>query len=171
MSIMKPGKMWVTTIAGSVLLLVAALFDSVPASAQELAWSRYGDRDIGAAVDIPTSLFTVDRGPSEKLNGRTFATADGRADLSLYSSQTAAGETPRVFLERRFQLPASSLVYRRVTNRIVAVSGFRQDKIWYARCNFASRRVNCVALNYPAEEKRQWDAVVTRISRSLSSPG
>jgi hypothetical protein len=122
-------------------------------------------------VDLPTSLFTVDRGPSERFNGRTFATADGRADISLYSIQNTAGETPRTFLARRFQLPASALVYRRVTNRIVAVSGFRQDKIWYARCNFASRQVNCVALNYPAAEKRQWDAVVTRISHSLSSPG
>ena len=27
--------------------------------------------------------------------------------------------------------------------------------------------MNCVLINYPAEEERQWDAVVTRISLSL----
>ena len=80
------------------------------------------------------------------------------------------GDTPASFMRRRFQLPHSSAVYRRVTPRVLAVSGFRGDKIWYARCNFSMSRVNCVALNYPAQEKRNWDAVVTRMSNTLSVP-
>ena len=51
---------------------------------------------------------------------------------------------------------------------MLAVSGYRGDQIWYARCNFGRTRLNCVALNYPASEKRDWDAIVTRISNSLS---
>jgi hypothetical protein len=153
-----------------LLLLAMAVSAGSPSAAQQDRWLRYGDREIGVSVDLPLNLFTVDRGPSEKLNGRTFATPDGRADVSLYSIPNPAGDTPRAFLEKRFELPSSSVVYRRVTNRIVAVSGFRRDKIWYARCNFNAGLVNCVALNYPTSEKRQWDAIVTRISNSLSSP-
>ncbi len=48
------------------------------------------------------------------------------------------------------------------------VSSFRNDMIWYNRCNFAGRIATCVLINYPASEKKQWDAVVTRISNSLS---
>lgn len=157
-------------VGGFVLLAMAALA-SVPGSAQQTAWLRYGDKDIGVAVDLPVNLFTVDRGPSQKLNGRTFATEDGRADVSLYSIPNTAADTPKAFMAKRFQLPSSSVVYRRVTNRIVAVSGYRGDKIWYARCNFNAALVKCVALNYPTREKLQWDAIVTRISNSLSSPG
>jgi hypothetical protein len=49
------------------------------------------------------------------------------------------------------------------------VSSFRNDRIWYDRCNFSGHYINCVLLNYPAVEKRQWDDVVTRISNSLSA--
>jgi hypothetical protein len=159
-----------TKLVALSMLLVTAM-GNTPSFAQELAWSRYGDRDIGVSVDLPFDVFSDDRGPSEKVTGRTFATADGRADVSLYSIPNTAGDTPGVFLEKRLQLPNTSVVYRRVTKRIIAVSGYRRDKIWYARCNFSARLINCVALNYPTKEKRQWDAIVTRISNSLSSPG
>jgi hypothetical protein len=156
--------------AAALLAHAGAVVLSVPGWAQELGWSRYTDRSVGVSVDLPTELFPVDRGATEKLDGRTFATGDGRADVSVYSIQVAAGVTPGSFFRNRFQLPSSSVVYQRVTGRILAVSGYRRDKIWYARCNFAPGRANCVALNYPAAEKRNWDAVVTRISNSLSSP-
>jgi hypothetical protein len=29
--------------------------------------------------------------------------------------------------------------------------------------------MNCVLINYPAAEKRQWDGVVTRISHTLAN--
>jgi hypothetical protein len=29
--------------------------------------------------------------------------------------------------------------------------------------------MNCILINYPAAEERQWDAVVTRISLSLAN--
>jgi hypothetical protein len=40
--------------------------------------------------------------------------------------------------------------------------------IWYDRCNFVRGNITCVLINYPAAEKRQWDAIVTRISYSLA---
>jgi hypothetical protein len=149
--------------------LLFALAD--PLSAQPLHWSRYSNPQLGVGVDMPTDLFAVDGGPARSFPGQTFRTADGRADLSIYAIDNQARDTPAAFLRNRFQQSGPAAVYRRVTPRILAVSGFRGDQIWYARCNFSNARVNCVALNYPAREKRAWDAVVTRISNTLSSPG
>jgi len=43
----------------------------------------------------------------------------------------------------------------------------RDERTWYNRYNQANRYMNCVLINYPAVEDREWDAVVTRISLSL----
>jgi hypothetical protein len=46
--------------------------------------------------------------------------------------------------------------------------------IFYRRCNFSSKadkRVACLQLDYPQAEKRSWDGMVTRISRSLRVVG
>jgi len=40
----------------------------------------------------------------------------------------------------------------------------------YSRCNFSSEAggaIHCFDLVYPQAESRSWDAIVTRISRSL----
>jgi len=137
------------------------------AQSQDLGWRRYSLPQTMTSVDVPTGLFPVDGGPPESGQGRMFRTADGSADLSVYALPDR-GESPAEFLRTHFQLPTQAIVYRRVTNNMVTVSGFRGDKIWYARCNFMARHLRCVALNYPARDKLRWDAVVTRISHSLS---
>jgi hypothetical protein len=63
--------------------------------------------------------------------------------------------------------PPARTQYRRVTSKFFAVSSIRNGRTWYNRCNQANRFMNCVLINYPAVEDREWDAVVTRISLSL----
>lgn len=148
---------------------VIILMGCVSASAQSPRWERY---QVGSAsVDLPTSVFASDAGPTKQGVGRVLKTGDGRADVSVYSIVNEPRRSPRRFLDETFQLPPSAAIYRHVTNNVLAVSGYRGDQIWYARCNFGALRLNCIALNYPADEKQQWDSIVTRISRSLSRPG
>jgi hypothetical protein len=64
--------------------------------------------------------------------------------------------------------PPRQIAYKRITSRFFAVSDFREGKTWYDRCNFAGRFITCVLINYPADEERQWDDIVTRISLSLA---
>ena len=54
-----------------------------------------------------------------------------------------------------------------MTPDFFVVSSIRNDRIWYNRCNRANGAMNCVLINYPAAEKRQWDGVVTKISHTL----
>ncbi len=136
------------------------------ATAQPTGWVRYQIAETGAAVDIPTAIFTEEAGKPEAGYGGRFLTSDRRADLTVQSVANDAGFSPAVFLARKN--PPRDIVYKRVTPRFFVVSSFRNGKIWYDRCNFAGRFIHCVLINYPAAEKRQWDNVVTRISNTLA---
>jgi hypothetical protein len=150
-----------------ILMVTCLLAIPAVATAQSLGWQKYTVPETGANVDLPMTFFSKDAGQAEIGYGRRFLTADGRANVTVQSFPNDVGDSPAVFLAK--MNPPSNIVYKRVTPRFFAVSSFRNDKIWYNRCNFPDRFVNCVLINYPAAEKRQWDSVVTRISNTLSS--
>jgi hypothetical protein len=135
-------------------------------AAEPVEWQRYVVPQTGASVDIPATVFTRDAGSPRTGYGRRFLTSDGRANLTVQSFANDADDSPAAFLARKN--PPTDIVYKRVTSRFFVVSSFRNDMIWYNRCNFAGRFINCVLINYPAAEKRRWDSVVTRISNSLA---
>jgi hypothetical protein len=137
------------------------------AAAQPVRWQRYEIPQTGASVDVPTSVFDSDTGQTAIGYGRRFASADQRANLTVQSIPNNEGDTPATFLAKK--KPPPGIEYKRVTPRFFAVSSVRRDKIWYDRCNFNGRYINCVLINYPAAEERQWDDIVTRISHSLSA--
>jgi hypothetical protein len=148
-------------IAAAVALLPALAMAQGNAN-----WQRYNVRDSSASADVPTAIFSEDAGPATDGRGRRFVTDDGRADLTVQSVANEDGASPAAFLAAR--QPPPGIIYRRVTPRFFVVSSVRDGRIWYNRCNRAAGAMNCVLINYPAREKRQWDAIVTRISRSLS---
>jgi len=137
------------------------------AGAQPISWARYQVPETGAVVDIPTSMFPERAGKPDAGYGGRFFTSDRRADLTVQSVPNDAGFSPAVFLARKN--PPRDIVYKRVTPRFFVVSSFSKGKIWYNRCNFAGRFINCVLINYPAAAKRQWDGVFTRIRNTLAS--
>jgi hypothetical protein len=150
-------------------LSVAVAISLLPglADAQSTAWQTYVVPETGAKADIPVSVFSADGGKPDAGYGRRFLTSDGRANLTVQSIPNAANDSPAVFLAKKN--PPSDIVYKRVTSRFFVVSSIRNGRIWYDRCNRAPRYMQCVLINYPAAEKRQWDGVVTRISNSLAS--
>jgi hypothetical protein len=61
-------------------------------------------------------------------------------------------------------------IFERKRISVIEASTKSGKIILYSRCNFSSRAlraIHCFDLTYPQEEKRAWDAVVTRISLSL----
>jgi len=138
----------------------------IAAAAQPANWRRYVVPETGASVDIPLSIFTEDVGKPETGYGARFLTSDRRANLTIQSVPNE-GLAPARFLAAKN--PPSNIAYKRITDRFFVVSSFRNDMIWYNRCNFAGPYANCVLINYPAAEKRQWDGIVTRVSNALTS--
>jgi hypothetical protein len=150
-----------------VLVAMALALTPAAAIAEPISWQRYAVPETGAAVDIPNGIFTEDAGKPQTGYGRRFLTSDGRANLTVQSVPNDAGDSPVTFLAKKN--PPSDIVYRRITPRFFVVSSFHKGNIWYDRCNFAGRYINCVLINYPAAEKRAWDSVVTRISNTLAA--
>ncbi len=120
-------------------------------------------------MKFPRPIFSNDAGEPDVGYGRRFVTSDGRANLTVQSYANDANDSPAAFLAK--QSPPPGIIYRRVTPGFFVVSSERNGKIWYDRCNSAGRYMNCVLINYPAAEKRSWDGIVTRISRTLSRGG
>jgi hypothetical protein len=152
--------------AGLFLAMAIAL-TPLAAVAEPISWHDYVVPESGAVAQIPTDVFSEDGGKPESGYGRRLFTSDRRANLTIQSITNDADDTPAAFLAKKH--PPSNIVYKRVTSRFFVVSSYRENKIWYDRCNFAGRFVNCVLINYPAAEKRQWDSVVSRISNTLAS--
>ena len=150
----------------SLVAVAALVFVGNAGAAEPINWQRYIVAETGAGVDIPTSIFTEDVGKPKGAYGKQFLTADGRANLTIESLANEAGDSPAVFLAKRN--PPKHIVYKKITPRFFVVSSFRDDKIWYDRCNFVASSINCILINYPAAEKRDWDGIVTRISNTLA---
>jgi len=146
--------------AVSVLIFIPAL-----ASARDAEWRRYVIPSTGTSVDMPVSIFTSDGGAPESGTGRRFFTEDRRADLTVQSVPNPGNDSPSKFLAK--MQPPAGIIYKRITPDFFVVSSIRNDRIWYNRCNRGNGTLNCVLINYPAAEKRQWDSVVTRISNTL----
>lgn len=135
-------------------------------AAQPTRWETYTVPATGTSVDIPSSIFTEQLGQPPEGHGQRFQSGDGRAELTVQSSTISSTVSPAEFLAK--QHPPERIQYKRITRRFFAVSGYKGDKVWYDRCNFAKGFVHCVLINYPAREERAWDDIVTRISLSLS---
>ncbi len=170
----------------SALLGIAALgiAASAPAAAKDQSplvspadlsapqWSRYLDPKSGTAVDYPTSVFSVEDGAPEIGWGKRLRTQDARAQLSIYALSNEEGYTPRSYLQDKLKFSQRDLEYARVTGRFFAISGVRDERVYYSRCNFSPKpndAIHCIYMEYPEVETKAWDDIVTRISRSLHS--
>jgi hypothetical protein len=150
-------------------LFAILVFTLIPGAVNPVAaaeWRTFKIPESGLNVDIPATVFTEDAGPAEGTTGRVFYTADRRADLTIKAIPNAGNDSPASFLAK--MQPPARIQYRRVTDRFFAVSSIKNGRTWYNRCNRAGQFMNCVLINYPAAEDRQWDAIVTRISLSLA---
>jgi hypothetical protein len=129
-------------------------------------WRTFSDPSFGTRVEFPAGLFSAAAGRPQQGEGQRFRTGDGRAELSIYS-MPRQGHTPTSFLRSNLQVSRESLHYRRVARNFFAVSADHQGSTYYSRCNFSQAAIHCIYVVYPRAEKRAWDGIVTRISRTL----
>jgi len=162
---------WLSGCLAGIILLT--LVPSAQAQFREqrrlVDWRTYEVPDFGTSIQYPASIFAPAGKPKKGL-GQRFERADGRAVLSIYSRPNEAGENPATYLRRNLRVERSALDYVRITRSFFAISSEREGVILYSRCNFSGGArgvIHCFDLRYPQQEKRSWDAIVTRISLSL----
>ena len=157
-------------LGGFVLAAVAGLLavsGSAPAADR---WTTYANPRFGTIADYPADLFSVQDPPPDNGDGASFRTADSRAQLSIYGAYNVENDTPQSYVAELDEFKDAT--YKRVTPEFYAISGASGADIYYDRCNFPPHNddiLNCIHVTYPAREKAFWDAIVTRISKSLRS--
>jgi hypothetical protein len=155
-----------------VALSLSAAADALAAARPSpvLDWQTFMIPDFGTRLEYPAGLFEVFDGQSEQGIGERWSTADGRAFLTIYSRPNEAADTPASYLRNNLRVARAALGYERVTRSFFAISSTREGVVYYSRCNFSAHAggaLHCFDLTYPQQEERAWDAIVTRISRSL----
>ena len=151
----------------ALVLLAAIVAGAAGVAAAQARWATCANPRFGTTADYPVDLFTKRDPPPENGDGRSFRTADDRAQLAIYGSHNVENDTPASYLEKYVE--REGVTYKRMTQSYYVISGLRDGNIFYDRCNFrpGGNVIDCFILTYPAREKTAWDPIATRISRSL----
>ena len=101
---------------------------------------------------------------------RMFVSPDGRASLTARQIEATRGAHNRD-LDRIAYRDGEQVTYHRRAPSWIAVSGYRDGRIFYRKINLACRgtRWNYVELEYPRDIKRQMDATVTHIAHGMTA--
>jgi len=153
-----------------VVLVLGGLTGAAAAAPGGAGWGSYRDKEAGVAFDFPGHIFAVDSAAQGR-QGTVFTSTDGRARIRVFGAANEANDSPARYLKRVARPEAANFTYVRTAPRFFVASGTRDGMIFYRRCNFAGGQVGCLQLDYPQSDKRVFDAVVTRISRSLRVVG
>ena len=160
----------ITVVVGTLLLSSLASAEAQRAGQDNAAWDTFVNRASGPRSNTRPTCSRSRRDRAGEGIGEHFRTADGRAQLLIYSLPNDCARHSARFLRNNLKASRIAVDYQRVTPSFFAISGTYQGAIYYSRCNFSSNAggaVHCFDLRYPEREKRAWDDIVTRISRSL----
>jgi hypothetical protein len=136
-------------------------------------WTTYANGRFGETIDIPPG-FVNDVAEPENGDGLTFHSADGKAELLVWGGNLVDGG---------FKDDAASLVssetedgwdvsYQKAAGSDWQVySGTKGDRIVYARSMASCKGTQSLhfRLEYPVAQKKDYDAIVERLSSSLKA--
>jgi hypothetical protein len=93
-----------------LLAASAVLALSIPAQSLDrtsnIEWRTFVVQDFGTTIQYPANIFFPAGRPGKGI-GQRFKSADGRANLSVYSLPNDAGETPATYLRHNLRMDRS----------------------------------------------------------------
>ena len=154
---------------------------AAPITAPQADWLTFKSDDASLVFDYPAGIFTEQQGdPTDALqnrtldrNGRTFASADGKAVLQVGTFPNL--DNAKVDDLRKRAIAASyanaKLDYNRIAPNWYVISGTRADETFYERVHFScnNRRLDIWAMTYPTSEARLYDRIVEEMSQRFRS--
>jgi hypothetical protein len=150
-----------------VLSAAIAVFVLVSASASAERLRTYANVRFGTTAEVPAD-WTADP-PPENGDGRIFRSPDRRASLTVSGSLHIWDSIDQAM--RIYEQPdkGEKITYRLRGPRSLVISGSRGEIIFYAKHILSCRDQiwNSIEIEYPARDKAVYDALVTRVSRSL----
>ncbi|WP_374547790.1 hypothetical protein [Rhodoblastus sp.] len=129
-------------------------------------WPRYHNERFGATADYPAG-WTTEPAP-ENNDGRRFVSPDGRASLTI-SGIFATDSRNAELDEKATPMPGETVTYRAARDNWIVLSGTRNGRIFYRKAilSCGGEVWNDLDIDYPVEEKTEYDALAAHIAASL----
>jgi hypothetical protein len=155
--------------AGFLLLV---LMFTAPAIAGD--WTSYTNARFGETIDIPPG-FVNDVGEPENGDGLTFHSADGKAELLVWGNNLVDEDFKADGQSRVSDETANGwdVSYQKDAGEQWSVySGSKGERIMYARAIASCKGTQALhfRIEYPGAQKKEYDAIVDRLSKSLKAP-
>jgi hypothetical protein len=161
---------------GRTLIKVATLPVFLIGQAAAENWARQINERFGTSVEVPETFKPAtdpDEIISREVESRTLVSADGRAEVRLMGSYgpSAFGSFANYRAEvlELLRQEGTALSYKASGKNWFTFSGRNGDSIEYVKviAGCAGAVGHELWVRYPAAEKAEYDAVVSRLARSL----
>ncbi len=148
---------------------IVAAFLAFASAAHAEGWKRYRNDRFGVSADYPAD-WTMGPEPAND-DGRQFFSPDAQASLTI-SGMFAVDGRAEEMAEKARPLDGENVTYSAKGANWLALSGTRGDKIFYRKSLLSCRNQvwNDVEIEYAAEDKSKYDALVAHVAASLK-PG
>lgn len=172
-------------VASGMMLGITSLVqpDWQPAEAkppynQGHRWDRYINVRYRYSIEYPSDLL-IARGESDNSDGQQFEAARGTSALIVWGEHAGYNDTgdpvplTQVYKD---ELEAEGKDGKRITYKALGkdwyvLSGRDHDKIFYRKTMLEGGDLKRFYLYYPASQKKYFDNIVERISRTFHSTG
>jgi hypothetical protein len=163
------------TLNLAVVLAAGVLCGAVPVLAQSVTqgWSTYRNARFGFRLSYPGGLFIASETPNRD-SGALWQSVDGAARLLATATPNETAETIETYKDfvMRESYADAKFDYTPTKDTWFVLSGQKGDTIFYERITFVcdGRYIYGWQVNYPASQRRKYDAIVEAIHRSYK-PG
>jgi hypothetical protein len=134
-------------------------------------WTIYEDANSNCLLEYPAGLFRPEAGQRSD-EPRRFSGPDAHVYFRIKGVKNPHGWSPRAIKEKFLSKDVPGDVsYDRTRRDFFVVSGYRGADIFYTKVALSSDRSSACVLEitYPRVQKKSFDQIVTRISRSFRS--
>jgi hypothetical protein len=158
----RPGRMPAAVfipVAFAAALSTFVLFSQAFAAEQ---WSNYRNERFGYTLSYPASVFTPQ--PSDKGDGQTFVTGDGKAKIVVYGAINDERFTPAEYRKTILKEFAGydQIDYSPQGKTWFVLSGYRGDAIYYQKVMFScgDKVINALSVTFPRAEKKFYEGLI-----------
>ena len=143
-----------------------------------IEWQRYVDEQYAFSIDLPVGMF--ERPLDETAAGLKLQEIGGEGQIEIFGWDNLDNQSPGELLDALEQAQRlGEVTYRANGNSWFVLSGYftaedapDEPLVFYTKVMFSRDRSRIAAfeISYPADELDRFDPIVTRLSRSLTSP-
>ena len=136
----------------------------------QVNYSTYENGRFGYSIKYPTSLLKM-QPPPDNGDGRIFLSTKRDVEMRVWGQHNALFRSLDDEFDAALRNYGNSVSYKRKTVSSFVVSGIRDGKVYYQKTVYHKFKTTDVfitfTVEYPLNERRTYDAIVERVSRSF----